>query len=74
MIAPTKYVNTANSILGQAGEVLLHRRDGATVSSLWDDVRERATGISYERFVLCLDFLHVVGLVDIEGGTLRWRR
>ncbi|MGW1119780.1 ABC-three component system middle component 6 [Streptomyces tanashiensis] len=74
MIAPTKYVNTKNSILGQASSILKLRKNGTTVSSFWDEVREKEGEISYERFILCLDFLHTVGIVELDGGTLSWRR
>lgn len=73
MIAPSKYVTTNKSILGQATAVLKSRQSGATVSELWDKVRDTEPELSYERFILCLDFLYIVGLVDIEGGTLEWR-
>lgn len=73
MIAPDKYVKTSNSILGQAAEVLALRENEMTVSSLWDKVREREA-VSYERFVLCLDFLYIVGLLDLREGTLAWRQ
>ncbi|MFH8696722.1 ABC-three component system middle component 6 [Streptomyces chartreusis] len=74
MIAPSKYVNTKNSLLGQSTALLAVRQDGTTVSELWDKVREAGTDISYERFILCLDFLYAVGLVEIQGGTLSWHR
>ncbi|MDX3087692.1 MULTISPECIES: ABC-three component system middle component 6 [Streptomyces] len=73
MIAPSKYVTTDKAILGQATIVLKSRQSGATVSELWDKVRKGDPDLSYERFILCLDFLYIVGLVDIEGGTLEWR-
>ncbi|MGW7312638.1 ABC-three component system middle component 6 [Streptomyces sp. NPDC054865] len=74
MIAPNKYVNTRNSILGQASSILALRNSGATVSSLWNEVRDKGDDISYERFILCLDFLYAVGIVELDGGTLSWRR
>jgi hypothetical protein len=74
MIAPNKYVNTKNSLLGQASSLLAMRKNGTTVSSLWDEIREKENDISYERFILCLDFLYILGVVDLDGGTLSWRR
>ena len=73
MIAPNKYVSTQNSLLGQASVVLARRREGATVSAVWEDIRESGLDLSYERFILCLDFLFSVGIVDIEGGVLLWQ-
>ncbi|MEV7801932.1 ABC-three component system middle component 6 [Microbispora sp. NPDC088329] len=72
MIAPNKYVQTSHSILGQAAEILTLRRSGMSISSLWDEVKAKKH-ISYERFILSLDFLYAVGLVDLHEGTLLWR-
>ncbi|MFD5570147.1 ABC-three component system middle component 6 [Streptomyces cadmiisoli] len=73
MIAPNKYVDTKNSILGQASSILALRKTSTTVSSLWDEVREKGDNISYERFILCLDFLYIVGIVELDKGILSWR-
>lgn len=73
MIAPSKYVQTTHSILGQAAEILVHRESDMSVSALWEKVRS-VDSISYERFVLCLDFLFTLGLVELRDGILEWRR
>ncbi|MFE0037660.1 ABC-three component system middle component 6 [Streptomyces sp. NPDC059015] len=73
MIAPNKYINTKNSILGQSSVILALRKSSTTVSSLWDEVRAKEEDISYERFILCLDFLYTVGIVSLDRGTLSWR-
>ncbi|MET9597427.1 ABC-three component system middle component 6 [Streptomyces sp. NPDC006459] len=73
MIAPSKYVSTSNSLLGQASVILSIRKPDSTVSALWDDVRRSGVDISYERFILCLDFLYTVGMLDLSEGTLSWR-
>ncbi len=72
MITPNKYLQTSHSILGQAAIILTLRKSGMSVSSLWDEVRGQKK-ITYERFVLALDFLYTVGLVDLREGTLVWR-
>ncbi|WP_425583242.1 ABC-three component system middle component 6 [Streptosporangium oxazolinicum] len=71
MILPNKYIQTSHSLLGQASEILVLRRQGLSVSSLWDEVRN-ATSISYEQFILALDLLYAINLLDINEGTLRW--
>jgi hypothetical protein len=73
MIAPNKYVQTAHTILGQAAEILTLRKGETSVSSLWDEVRSKG-GLPYERFILSLDFLYSMGLVDLRDGLLTWRR
>jgi len=69
MILPDKYVTTPYSLLGQSALLLKVRQDGMTVSDLWTAVQG---SISYERFLLALDFLFVVGAVDVDRGMLRW--
>lgn len=71
MILPDKYVTTPYSLLGQSALLLKFRRNGMTVSDLWTAVQG---SVSYERFVLALDFLFLIGAVDLDRGTLRWSR
>lgn len=71
MILPDKYVDMDHSLLGQSALLLSNRRHGMTVSDLWESVRE---SLSYERYILALDMLFMLGIVDLHDGSLRWRR
>lgn len=71
MILPDKYVSTPYSLLGQSALLLKFRRPGMTVSDLWAAVQDV---LSYERFLLALDFLFIIGVVDLDRGILRWSR
>jgi hypothetical protein len=55
MILPTKHISTNQSILGVGAELLAALARPRTVSSLWDEVRERPTVATFERFTLALD-------------------
>lgn len=72
MLLPDKYVREGSSILGQAANLLRLRRPGMTVSDLWYSVRESSIEMSYDRFILSLDLLYILGAVDVSEGVIRW--
>jgi len=69
VILPDKYVDTQHSLLGQASVLIEARGQEMTVSELWTRVQGR---LSYERFILGLDLLFMLGVVELRGGLLRW--
>ncbi|MDM4721446.1 hypothetical protein QTQ03_18240 [Micromonospora sp. WMMA1363] len=71
MILPDKYVDLEHSLLGQAASLIAARRSATTVSDLWTAVQE---GMTYDRFILALDLLFALGVIDSDGGILRWLR
>lgn len=75
MILPDKNILLKNSMLGIGSTLLSNLHTPQSVSSLWDKVRskERET-ISFEKFVLALDFLFTVQVVEFERGLLHKRQ
>tara|TARA_R110000787_G_scaffold186903_1_gene298678 strand:+ start:106 stop:333 length:228 start_codon:yes stop_codon:yes gene_type:complete len=71
VILPTKHIEPQESLLGVGGMLLNQLRRPLTVSTLWEEVRERPEVATFERFTLGLDFLYACGLVVIEDGLLR---
>lgn len=70
MILPTKYLTAEYTLLG-VGAILLSRlHSPKTVSDLWEEVREDRIINTYQRFVLGLDFLYLIGAMDISEGRL----
>ena len=70
MILPSKHVSEAQSLVG-IGAFLLGSIDRPhTVTSLWERVRDEAAVGTFERFVLALDMLYVVGAVSLENGLI----
>lgn len=41
------------------------------ISKLWDDVKNVPSIGTYERFILGLDFLFILGLIDFNEGKAR---
>jgi len=70
MIIPTKHTKLANSILGIGSEILKKTNDEQTVSSLWENLRDSSEINSFEQFILGLDFLFILGVVEFKDGLL----
>src|SRR5690242_12087457 len=71
MILPTKHIPTERSLLG-IGSILLSCLDQPhTITSLWDRTHTIPEIATFERFVLALDLLYTIGVIDIQDGLLR---
>ncbi|WP_367118947.1 ABC-three component system middle component 6 [Methanoculleus sp.] len=71
MILPSKHISEEQALLG-VGAVLLRNLDQPqTVTSLWDRVRDDRSIGTYERFVLALDLLHIMGVINLSQGILK---
>lgn len=77
MILPTKHLVEDRSILHVGAEILILLETPKTVSRLWlemKSIRENtwgATTLSYDWFVLALDFLYALGIIEFERGQIR---
>lgn len=70
MILPTKHLPLDRTLLAGAATLLGSLRSPATVSATWERVRETSAITTFDRFVLCLDMLHALGLVELRSGRL----
>jgi hypothetical protein len=70
MILPTKHIPVSHSLLGVAATVLGAIRDRDSITSLWDRLRNAPGVVVYDRFVLALDLLFIMGLVAERDGLL----
>ena len=77
MILPTKHIKADRALLGVGGELLSLVHSGKTVSALWDDFRKKRqqypnnAQLSYDWFILALDFLFIIGVIRYERGVIR---
>lgn len=71
MILPNKHLLSQDSLIGVGG-LLLSKigPGGTTVSRLWEGVRERREVGTYDRFILALDTLYLLGYINMEDGIL----
>jgi len=73
MILPDKMLKLRFSLLGAATLVLTELERPQTVSFLWEKVKHHAEVGAFGKFVLLLDFLYALGLVEYDTGLLRRR-
>ncbi|MGQ3674933.1 ABC-three component system middle component 6 [Xanthobacter sp. TB0139] len=70
MILPTKHIPQHEALLGVGATTLAHLREPITVSGLWERLRSEPNVGTFERFVLALNLLYLIGAIDIEHGLL----
>jgi hypothetical protein len=71
MILPTKHINPLDSLLGVGALILGRLKTTKTVTQLWDEMRDSPQVVTFERLVLGLDLLYMMGLVELDGGVIR---
>ena len=71
MILPTKHLAEHETILAVGAAVLGHLSRPKTITELWDSLRgDRIVG-TYDRFILGLDLLYILGAIRFVDGLLR---
>ncbi len=70
MILPDKNIILQYSILGSGSIILKELRTPETVSSLWEKLKNKREIQSFEKFVLTLDFLFTVNIIEFQNGLL----
>ncbi len=77
MILPTKHLRPERAILTVGAEVLKLLTEPKTVSRLWDelkrvmDERSSTRKVNYDWFVLTLDFLYMLGAIEMDQGRIQ---
>lgn len=80
MILPTKRLGPERAILTVGAEVLRLLTEPKTVSRLWDELKRvmnehsSIRKVNYDWFVLTLDFLYMLGTVEMEQGRIRRKK
>jgi hypothetical protein len=77
MILPTKHLDPDRSLLGVGATCIRLLDEPKTVSRLWDEYkisvagsRIGSTGVTFDWFVLALDFLFCTGALQVRQGLL----
>ena len=71
MILPTKHIPTNHALIGAGAVILQELRRPISVSTLWGVIRETSSVGTYERFVLTLDMLHIVGAIHLDNNIIK---
>lgn len=70
MILPTKSIKLRFSIINCGAIVLSLLEENDTVSAIWERVNSQETLVNYEKYVLTLDFLFMVGAIEYKKGLI----
>jgi hypothetical protein len=73
MILPTKHISLDKSLLGAGATVLPELKTPMTVTGIWERVKETPEIGSYGRFLLTLDFLYAIGVIELADGLIARR-
>ena len=71
MLLPTKYTPESQTLLALGGIVLSRIKRPCTLTMLWEQVRKIPQVGTFERLILTLDMLYMLGAIDISNGLIR---
>ncbi len=79
MILPTKHLSQHRALLSVGAEILRRLDEPTTVSRLWEEMKfskgnARVARLSFDWFVLALDWLFIVNTIDLKDGRIIKRR
>ena len=70
MIMPNKNITMRYSLLHCGALVLAELKDTDTISSLREKTKKQEVLSSYEKFILTLDYLFVIGAITLHDGLI----
>lgn len=70
MIIPNKSYILRYSILGASLKLISNLENSQTISSLWEKVRNYEEVNTFEKYILSLDFLYMIGLINFDMGLI----
>lgn len=70
VILPSKGVRLSDSLLNTGAVLLRTIKSGQTVTEIWDAARPRPEVRTFERFVMGMDLLFILGAVRLEDGLI----
>jgi hypothetical protein len=80
MILPSKHISHERVLLTIGARILEKLTRPKTVSALWEELLRQnekswhsKSPLSYDQFVLALDFLFIIGAIELTGGLLKRR-
>ena len=70
MILPNKYISERESLIGVGSVLLINITNEQSLSVLWDSVKKSSNIGSFERFVMALDLLFLLGIIDLKDEKI----
>ncbi len=71
MILPNKYLREDETLFGFGLIILKHLQGDRSLSDLWDDVKKFEGIGNYEYFILTLDMLYFLGLIEYKNNIIK---
>ncbi|MCI5145523.1 MAG: hypothetical protein D3923_08315 [Candidatus Electrothrix sp. AR3] len=78
MILPSKHLSQEHALLTVGAKLLILLSQPKTVSTLWEEIsasftskKERAPALRYDAYVLTLDLLFCIGVIELQEGFLQ---
>jgi hypothetical protein len=70
MILPDKNIKLEYSLLNCGATILSIIEEPQTISSLWNKAKKQEILVSYEKFLLCLDYLYTIKAINLRNGLI----
>ena len=70
MIMPSKYLREDEALIGISAALLPLVENNGNLTALWESAKRIDAIGSFERFILALDFLYLLGLVDLDKNKI----
>ena len=70
MIMPLKYLREDEALIGISAALLPLVENNGNLAALWESAKKIDAIGSFERFIFALDFLYLLGLVDLQNNKI----
>lgn len=70
MILPDKNIKLEYSLLNCGALILSEIKESQTISYLWNKSKKHEMLVSYEKFLLSLDYLYSIRAITIKDGLI----
>lgn len=70
MIMPSKYLREDEALIGVSAELLKLIGENSNLSMLWETAKKNNAVGNFERFILSLDLLYLMGLIDFYNNKI----
>jgi len=70
MIMPSKYLREDEALIGVSAALLSLVEKAGNLSALWESAKKIDAIGNFERFILALDLLYLLGLVELHNNEI----
>jgi len=70
MILPTKHIKLENTLLGAGAFILKELQVPRKISELWDNTNIKENIMTFERLILALDLLFMLGIINLNNDLI----